>query len=320
MVKLFAALIALALGMISQPVLAQQPCTMSDADASWLAQALTQWRKSAREELGISELVLPTVYAIDSQCLYQIEGGDVANPTAAQHGGVPKLPEGQELPLGPVSFAFGKDRFVMSLPSVWREAGVTSEFGLERLMTGVLLHEIAHTLQSDLAEHFLDPIAQEQGLGDELSDDLLQHRFTDVPGYEAAFREETALLFAAAAAPSDTAARELAARTLHMMQQRRARWLTGANAYFVELDDIFLTMEGIGQWLIYRYFLQLESDDGGPACALEETRRGGRWWSQDQGLALMLVVDRLLPDWRSRAFSDPEWRARNLLSAAIAGQ
>lgn len=318
-VRQFAALLTLSLAVISQPASARKPCLMGDADASWLTQALAQWRASARDDLGIRELSLPTVYVLDAQCLYEIESGDVAHPRAATHGGAPELPDGQRLPLGPVSFAFGKDRFVMSLPSVWREAGVTSEYGLERLMTGVLLHEIMHTLQSDLAEQFLDPIGREHGIGDELSDDLLQHRFADVPGYEAAYREEAAALFAAAAATSDSAAREHAAHALHLMRRRRAQWFTGDEAYFVELDDIFLTMEGLGQWLIYRYFQQVETEQGGPGRALEATRRGGRWWSQDEGLALMLVVDRLHPDWREHIFTDPGWRAQNLLSAA-AGQ
>ena len=30
---------------------------------------------------------------------------------------------------------------------------------------------------------------------------------------------------------------------------------------------------------------------------------GTRWWSQEEGLALFLVLDRLLPDWPDRAFS-----------------
>jgi hypothetical protein len=46
-------------------------------------------------------------------------------------------------------------------------------------------------------------------------------------------------------------------------------------------------------------------------------RRGGRQWSQDQGLALLLVVDRLLPGWQQRAFRDPDWRAERLLAAAV---
>jgi len=34
----------------------------------------------------------------------------------------------------------------------------------------------------------------------------------------------------------------------------------------------------------------------------------------------MLVVDRLLPDWQERAFREPDWRAENLLAAALQPQ
>ena len=196
-----------------------------------------------------------------------------------RHGGRVALPNGGRAPLGPISFAFDRDRFVMSLPSVWRAAGVTSELGLEKLMDGVLLHEIMHTRQSRLAAELLDPLAAAHGL--EPSDDLIQEVFGKNPRYEAAYLAETAALYAAAAAPDEAAARGLAAQALHLMRARRARWLTGANAHFAELDDVFLTMEGMGQWLIYRHFVSSEGGSVPPEQALRPVRRGGRWWSKE---------------------------------------
>ena len=101
------------------------------------------------------------------------------------------------------------------------------------------------------------------------------------------------------------------------MRARRARWFTGEQAVFAALDDVFLTMEGMGQWLAYRSLLSPGGGGLAPDAALPAVRRGGRQWSQDQGLALMLVVDRLLPGWQQRAFADPDWRAERLLSAAL---
>jgi len=290
---------------------------MAPADRSWLEAALVNWQRAAIEELRLPDAPLPEIYAIDAVCTFTLPAGDIAAMQGERHGGQVELPNGEKAPLGPISFAFDRDRFVMSLPSVWRAAGVTSELGLERLMTGVLLHEIMHTRQSRLAADLLDPIAAAHGLEKTLSDDLLQQTFEEDRAYAAAYREELNTLFAAAAAPDEAAARGLAAHALHMMRARRARWLTGPNAYFAELDDIFLTMEGMGQWLIYRHFVSREGGSIPPDQALAAVRRGGRWWSQDQGLALMLVVDRLLPGWQQRAFRDPDWRAERLLAAAV---
>ena len=102
------------------------------------------------------------------------------------------------------------------------------------------------------------------------------------------------------------------------MRARRARFLSGENAAFAAFDDVFLTMEGAGQWLVYRYFRSPEGGAASAGTALNETRRGGRQWSQDEGLVLVLTLDRLLPDWRVRAFRHPDWLAERLLAAAVA--
>ena len=296
----------------------QQRCRMDGADSAWLGAALAQWRIAETRDLGLPPSPLPTVVAIDAACTYLLAEGDLDRASGEPHGATVVLPDGAEAPLGPISFASGEGGyFAMSLPSVWRAAGVTSEVGLERMMTGVLLHEMMHIRQVELAKHALDGAAQQAGIADDdLTDDVVQDRFEDEPGYIEAYAAERDALFAAAAAGSDAEARALAARALALMRERRARWFTGDRTAFARFDDVFLTMEGMGQWLVYRHFVTLGYS---PDEALPAVRRGGRRWSQDEGLALMLVVDRLLPGWQARAFRDPDWRAEQLLAAAAAG-
>jgi len=294
---------------------------MDPADRAWLEAALDNWRRAEREDLRLEPRALPTVIAIDAECSYRLPAGDLSAPGGTPHGGNVRLPDGNEAPLGPISFASGAGEgayFAMSLPSVWREAGVTSEVGLERLMDGVLLHEIMHTRQADLLSGLLGPLATQAGVPDnELSDDIVQQRFGDDPEYATAWSEERDLLYAAVAAPDDAEARRLAGEALARMRARHARWFTGDKAAFADLDEMFLTMEGMGQWLIWRYFVAPEGGGHAPELVLPAVRRGRGQWSQDEGLALILVVDRLLPDWQDRAFRDPEWRATELLAAAV---
>ena len=313
-----AALALLALAVTPAAAAGTQGCKMETADRAWLADALVQWRRTQHDELRFAEVQVPTVYAIDARCSWQVTGGavDAAHGTPHRHGKV-TLPSVGEVPVGPISFAFSADGFAMSLPSVWRAGGITSALGLEHLMTGVLLHEIMHTRQSAMVDDIAEPAACAHGIGEELSDDLLQERFSRVPGYSAAYAAERDALFAAAAAPDEAGARGLAAHALHLMRARRAQFLLSRNAHFAVFDDVFLTMEGIGLWLIYRYFLSTPGGAADEATALKETRRGGRWWSQDEGLALVLTLDRLLPDWRARAFRNPDWLAENMLKAAV---
>src|SRR5690606_17590855 len=273
-----------------------------------------------REYLRLEPRPLPTVFAIDGACTYRLPEGAVAAASGLPHEGQPRFPDGGEAPLGPISFASGEGGyFAMSLPSVWREAGVGSPLGLETLMTGVLLHEMMHIRQIALAAEALGDAAERAGIADDdLTDDIVQERFGADPAYLAAYVAERDALFAAADAASDDEARRLAAEALGLMRERRQRWFTGDKASFAALDDVFLTMEGMGQWLIYRYFRSPEGGGLAPADARPAVRRGGRRWSQDEGLALLLVVDRLLPGWQARAFRDPDWRAERLLAAAVA--
>jgi len=316
--RLAAATLALALtGCATAPP--TPGCEMASADRAWLEGALDNWRQAEPRWLGLAPQPLPTVAAIDGQCTHLLPQGRFDRATAQRHAGTAILPDGAKAPLGPISFASGEGGyFAMSVPSVWRAAGVTSEFGLERMMNGVLLHEMMHIRQAALASQAMAGAASAAGVSDdELTDDIVQERFGGDPEYAAAWGAERDALLAAAAAPTDAEARELAAKALELMRARRARWFTGDKAGFGRMDDVFLTMEGMGQWLIYRYF---QSPEGGallPGDALRGVRRNGRWWSQDEGLALMLTIDRLLPNWQSRAFRDPDWRAEQLLAAAV---
>jgi hypothetical protein len=316
--RLATAALALALaGCATAP--APSECVMGATDRAWLKGALDNWRRVEPELLRLPAQPLPTVAAIDGQCTYLLPQGGFAGVQATRHSGIAILPDGAEAPIGPISFASGEGGyFAMSLPSVWRAAGVTSKLGLERLMEGVLLHEMMHIGQTALAAQTLDDAASAAGIADDdLNDDIVQARFEGDAEYVAAWSRERDILFAAAAATDDAQARQLAAEALGLMRARRARWFRGDKASFTAMDDVFLTMEGMGQWLIYRYFLSPEGGGLAPANSLRAVRRNQRWWSQDEGLALILIIDRLLPNWQERAFRDPDWRAEQLLAAAI---
>jgi hypothetical protein len=295
-------------------------CTMTESDRVWVEGALANWQVSAREDLHIDSNPLPDVVTLDDRCTYVLPHGRTDRMTSREHHGHPALPDGKQVPLGPVSFATGDvdGYFVMSLPSVWRAAGVASGLGVEGLMDGVLLHEIMHTRQAALAGPQLDALARAHGVAEnDLTDNIVQDRFGKDPAYRAAYERERDLLFAAAVASSDAQARSLAAQALAAIRARRARFFAGDKAFYSEFDDIFLTMEGMGQWLAYRHYLGPRGGAIDPATALREVRRDGSQWTQDEGLALILVVDRLLPRWQARAFREPDWRAASLLAAAI---
>ncbi|HSG34098.1 MAG TPA: hypothetical protein VLA37_06150, partial [Sphingomonadaceae bacterium] len=207
------ALAGLLLALAPPPALAEESCAMAPADQQWLAASLDQWREVLRTELRLTDQTLPTVWAVDAHCTFSLPGGSFAGMTAAPHPvDSAALPVVGTIPIGPISFAFAADGFAMSLPSVWRASGVSSPLGLERLMTGVLLHEIMHTRQAQMIGAVVEPAAYAAGLGDDdIHDDFVQERFAEVPGYRAAYEAERDTLFAAATVPDHAGARGLAA-------------------------------------------------------------------------------------------------------------
>lgn len=303
---------------------AQSACVMSRADKAWLDGAIGNWRASERGILKLAPAPLPTIIAIDAACTYtgKAKRRGRIQWTAAPHGDPVALPGGNTAPIGPISFASpdngaaGTGYFAMSLPSVWRKAGVSSTLGLERLMDGVMLHELMHTRQFYFANPRLAALTREYGLPDDINDNSLQDAFKADAGYVAEYEAERDLLYAAAAATTDGEARVLAGKALAKMRARRAAYFTGANAKWQPLDDLFLTMEGLGQWLAYAWYMK----SGVPApAAIDAVRRKRNLWSQDQGLALFLTIDRLVPGWQRDAFAETPLLGEALLAKA-AGQ
>lgn len=305
---------------------AASACVMAPADRVWLDRALANWRVAERRLLKLAPAPLPHIVAIDARCAWTgiaRRDGRIAWTATPHDGKTVALPGGGNAPIGPISHAApggAKDGyFAMSLPSVWRAAGVTSGLGLERLMDGVMLHELMHTRQFYFANPRLAELSRQYGLGDDISDDSIQQRFADDPAYAAAWRAETDLIFAAAAAPDDGEARRLAGRALAAMRARQARWFIGPDARWTPLDDIFLTMEGLGQWIAYAWYLSPQGGGIDPATAQREVRRKRSQWSQDQGLGLFLVIDRLVPGWQREVFAAKPVLATALLERAARG-
>ena len=313
---------ALLLGAAPARARAAAPCAMAVADRGWIEASIAHWRIAERDLLKLPPQPLPTIVVVDARCTYTARPERSARGgwrwPGTPHGGTMRFANGVAQPVGPISFAAPDPRqptggfFAMSLPSVWRAAGVTSGLGLERLMDGVMLHESMHARQFYFVNPTMAAFEKRYGTDTEASDDAVQARFKTDPAYVAAYEAERDALFRAAAAPTQAEARTLAVEALGLMRARRTRFFTGADAKWLQLDNLFLQMEGLGQWLAFAWYVSPRGAGLAPATVLPEVRRGGRFWTQDEGLALFLVVDRLSPGWQRDAFA-----ARPLLAEAL---
>jgi hypothetical protein len=295
---------------------AASPCAMADDDRRWLDAALAAWPRVEQAELGRPTERWPDILIFDAGCSYLLTDGDRRTIVANPHRDNSVAAFGKTITLAPTAYADDANRFVMSLPSIWRSAGMQRAVGLERFITAVFLHEILHTRQSAMlaaAKARINVLAP--GVT-QFSDDSIQEHFAGNADYIADYSMERDLLYRALAAPDDSDARTLAAAALILLDARRTRWFTGELGYFAEIEDMFLTMEGAGQWVMYRYLRSPAGGNIAADAALAEVR--GRFWSQDAGFALFALVVRLVPDWQERIFDPQQWQARALLAAAAA--
>lgn len=299
---------------VHEPSSRQPACEVPQADQAWIERAVSAWHMAKHDIAGIGDIENFSALFFSADCLLTSSNALIATSgnvvwDAHRHDGTVVLPDGNKMTAVVTSFTIGDDDrsfFVMSTPSVWRTAGVDGgPLGLETLMVAVMLHEGSHVAQSPTYGVQVTELQRRFSLPESFSDDSLQARYEDEEAFGASIARETELFFQAAAAVDDAAAHRLAREARDLMRARADRWYTDDDAYWREGEDIWLTFEGSGQWVGYQW---LTSDRGAavtPSVALEGFGRRSKWWSQNEGLGIVLTLDRLGDaSWKRHAFGD----------------
>jgi hypothetical protein len=308
-------------------------CSVSAA-RPWITRWLAAWELTSRDILKLPDAPAPNIVFYDSACVYTTSGVSAggappvegpkllgAKPPwrAIAHGDSLTLPDGSHVPVQLMSFTAVDKKsgpyFVMAAPSYWVLKGVVA--ANDSGPTGVFLHEFAHTRQVGGMRHTIGPIDSTWKYPEELDDDAVQKHFGKDSVYVAAYLAERDLLYRAAAAATPEEARKLAKEALAMIERRHARWFTGEMAEFAILDDTFLSMEGAGQWVAAAWLSHPRGGGMTRDAAVAKMLGKRKWWVQDEGLALFLVVDRLLPGWPLLVFHEPSMGASELLARAV---
>jgi hypothetical protein len=303
-------------------------CAISAEDQAWIARSVAAWRFATRAIGGFEAPAEMQSVFFDDDCTWishnALGGAGAPDWNVASHAGMITLPNRKELPAGVISFASGDEGhsfFVMSTPSVWRAGGVDGgPLGLDTLMTAVLLHEASHVTQVPTYGKRIGRLAEANGLPEDFNDDSLQRRFENDADFSASIARETKLFLAAASAADDGEARRLAREARDMMRARAARYFVGTDAYYAEAEDIWLTFEGSAQWLAYHWVTSPQGANAPTSAALPGFAQRSRWWSQKEGFALFMVLDRLTRgSWRTTVFGDGSRTAFELIDQAIEG-
>lgn len=323
--------LAILLLMSSAPAHAAAACDVRAA-SPWIRRWLEAWDLTSREILHLPDAPPPHLILFDTTCVYttsevtapgaRVQDGPALRGTALAWRAAPlgdslTLPNHRKVAVGLLSFT-NNDKssgpfFVMAGPDVWSQHGIKADSGL----TAVFLHEFSHTRQLPGMARIIGPIDSTWTFPEELDDDVVQTHFGKDSVYVAAYRAERDLLYRAAYTASMDSVRLLARQALELMRARQRRWFTGEYAAFAQLDNTFLSMEGAGQWAGYAWLA--DARGGGLSKQAADNKISGRrrHWSQDEGLGLYLVIDRLLPDWPKLVFHNPSMGAADLLETAL---
>jgi hypothetical protein len=318
---------------VPQPLLPlASACRFRGEPRDWTAQALTAWDRLDARRLRIVRPAAPAITLFDQACVYRLtpdRRGDFRvglrryRTEASPHAGQIALPDGSTVPARRLAFASpmtssdGRDGmfFIMALPSLWR-ADAAETRDPARLAMVVFMHEFAHSQQAEGLGERVDALLA-GGLAPDADDDVVQDRFASRPGYAAAWARERDLFYQAASAPDALTARARLAEAARAMKARRDRWFRGDDALYAPADDVFLTLEGTGNWAAFAW---LTDPQGGAMTrdqAIAFIRGAGTHWSQDQGLGVILAVDRLIPDWPRLAFGPDGVTADMLIAWAL---
>lgn len=84
-------------------------------------------------------------------------------------------------------------------------------------------------------------------------------------------------------------------------------------------EACLLTFEGAGQWTGYQWLVHPRGGAQPPAEVMARFTRG-RWWSQTEGFAVVMALDRIVgPRWKRHAFGDGARTVLEMLDDALAG-
>ena len=293
----------------AQPV----ACALSVSDQAWLDRSMRAWDYSTRNISGIGHVKKIQAVFFDKDCVVTSKtamNGGPGSWSASLHHGKVTLPDGGQIAPQVISFAgsgagsaANQAFFVMAAPSVWRAAtkpgkGTT----LENLTTAVMLHEATHVAQMPTYGAAIDRIAQKYHLPEDFNDDSVQKSFKGNDEIAASVEREAKLLFDASKAKTRREAATLVRQARALMKARYARWLSGQNAYMAEVEPVFLTLEGSGQWVAYRW----EVDPRGGGVKPDDILDGflsDHWWTQREGFAAFMALERLTGSaWKRQAF------------------
>jgi hypothetical protein len=104
---------------------------------------------------------------------------------------------------------------------------------------------------------------------------------------------------------------------LATVRRRQQQFFTGDYAGWAELDGLFLALEGSAMWVQAQMALDHAPAGEDWKDTLKSLAPFYTQWSQEEGMGLFLLIDRLVPGWKARFFAAQVPSPFDVLQAAV---
>jgi hypothetical protein len=184
--------------------------------------------------------------------------------------------------------------FVTPLPSYWKIKDIGDHgIGYDSLSLIVFLHEFTHAQQiikshdgmDNIINGYLSKYPQD---GEVFGDDMMQHLFEKDAAYAKAFKNETDLFYAACAETDKTKQKTLALNAIAVLEKRQKGILEKDKKDLAEIDNYWLTLEGLGQYSTYAWLIHPKGGNMSHEKALPVLKT--KWWSQEEGFPICYLL------------------------------
>jgi len=309
---------------------------------AWMQSVLDHWETTCSRHLQVSAEPLPWIIFYDENRGMHLNpekrllpsqsrvssfltfSGRVYPLIELRHRGSLWIPDGQALPVTSNAFTMlyagdQKPFVTMPLPAFYRKhSGGGTAPVLDELLLGLSQHELAHTRQVVYAAKRIKHLRTRYKLPDDIDDDIIENTFGKNREYVRMHEEERRHLSRAVFAYDLSLCREALAEALSASQRRRERFFSGTSRFYADLEDIFLSMEGRGMWVHYQLARDGASqDEPWHQTLFRVLQTAGDSWSENHGLKLFVLMDRLVPGWQRRFLARDFAQPSEVLAEAL---
>lgn len=313
-----------------------------DEALRWMQMALDRWEDTCRRHLHLPIEPLAWVIFYDDHYAWHVsaekdllpphETATVTLNFAGQPRALARVAHKQglwvpgrdetlpiQVDLSAMPYADDQKTFcIIPLPALFHTVeGLGTAAEMDEFFLGIALHELTHTRQLSLVMKQLRQLRKRYPLPEHLDDNLLEDTFSQNKAYAQGFNREMEALGNAAMADTTVECRRKGARALAIIQRRRAHYFVGKRKMFAPLEEIFLMLEGTGMWVHFQMARERAPAGEDVGTTLNKLAAKTNAWSQVEGLALFLLMDRLIPDWRARYFAPNPPSPFAVLQAAV---